>query len=380
MSGMSNIDPKDTHAIVVGVEKYAGGWDLDGPAADACKFVNWLRARGVVAENIRSFISPVDQNRGLLNQTVPRPQDALSHLIYEEFTENLARKSGKLLIVMWGGHGVIKADGTRRLFYADANRANMVNFDLNSALTALRSEYFQSFESQIFIVDSCAEYFELGNAGVSLPHQTLPSSLPASGRDQFVLLASRPGELAENLSAKKTGRFSDAVRQLLEAQGGETWPPDMPRLAADLSRRFTELRDAGEVSQTPSFFWYKDWNDNEWSLGTAPVQGTARAAVARRALSVNDKRRLMQALLPCPSVAGLNSRESVLRQLRRRIYNSIPRNPVPQVDVFNIVDTCLNYAGGMMELVEAVLVFDGDTTAAQDLDKLVRELMPEEFA
>lgn len=379
VSGMRNIDPKDTYAIVVGVEKYAGGWDLDGPATDACKFVDWLLASGVAAENVRPFISPLEQNRDLVNRLAMRPQEAVSHLIYEEFTETLARQSGRLLIVKWGGHGVMKTDGTRRLFYADASRANMINFDLNSALTALRSEYFQSFESQIFIVDACAEYFELGGADVTLPHQTLPASLPALGRDQFVLLASRPGELAENFSAKKTGRFSEAVRQSLAGQESETWPPDMTRLATDLTRRFTELRDAGEGSQTPSFFWYRDWKDNEWSLGRASAQNAAPAVVGRRALSLNDKRRLAQALLLCPSVAGYHSRETVLLQLRRRIYNSISRNPVAQIDVLNTVNTCLNYAGGMMELIEAVLVFDAETTAAQDLEKLARELMPEEF-
>lgn len=379
MSKARKINPKDTYAIVVGIEKYDGGWDLDGPASDACKFVDWLLAKDVLAENIALFLSPLDRNLTLLNRAEPKPKTAFSHLIYQEFTENLARKNGELLIVKWDGHGVIKADGTRRLFYADANRANMVNFDLNSALTALRSEYFQGFKSQIFIVDSCAEYFELGGADVSLPHQTFPASYPAEGRDQFVLLASRPGELAANLTLKKTGRFSEAVRHLLEKQDDATWPPDMQGLTADLLQRFTELRDAGEAYQTPSFFWYRDWNDNQGSLGSAHVQGGAVPAGSRRELMPNDKRLLTQALLLCPSMKNYNSREAVLLQLRSRIYNSIPRSTTAQIDVSNVVNTCLNYVGGMIELVEALRIFDGETTAAQNLDRLVRNLMPEEF-
>lgn len=380
MSESRKIDPKDTHAIVVGIEKYDGGWELDGPATDACKFVDWLRARHVPADNITLFLSPLDQNLGVLNRPQPQPKGAFSHQIYQEITENLARKNGELLIVNWGGHAVIKADGTRRLFYADANQANMVNFDLNSALIALRSEYFQGFKSQIFIVDACAEYFELGGVDVSLPHQTLPAGYPAEGCDQFVLLASRPGELAENLTTRKTGRFSEAVRQLLGKQDNATWPPEMQRLTTDLLQRFTELRDAGEVYQTPSFFWYRDWNDNEGTLGNAHIQGRAVLASSRRGLTAIDKRRLTQALLLCPSMKNFNTREAVLMQLRSRIYNSIPRNATAQIEVFNVVDTCLNYVGGMLELMEAVRVFDGETNAVQNLDNVIQKVMSEELS
>src|SRR5205809_330141 len=57
---------KHTYALVVGIEKYALGDDLDGPAHDARRFADWLVARGVPHENIALLLSPLDRNRTLL--------------------------------------------------------------------------------------------------------------------------------------------------------------------------------------------------------------------------------------------------------------------------------------------------------------------------
>src|SRR5450432_361701 len=55
-------DPATTYAIVVGIEKYAGGkdWNLNGPASDACRMALWLRKNGVPADRIAFHLSPLD--------------------------------------------------------------------------------------------------------------------------------------------------------------------------------------------------------------------------------------------------------------------------------------------------------------------------------
>ena len=57
-------DPARTYAFVVGVERYDTGaaWHLDGPAADASRFVSWLLSRGVPASQILLFLSPLAES------------------------------------------------------------------------------------------------------------------------------------------------------------------------------------------------------------------------------------------------------------------------------------------------------------------------------
>jgi hypothetical protein len=59
------MNPAQSHAVVVGIEKYDIGdaWNLNGPALDAVRFVRWLRTRGVPAENIDLFASPLAENK-----------------------------------------------------------------------------------------------------------------------------------------------------------------------------------------------------------------------------------------------------------------------------------------------------------------------------
>jgi hypothetical protein len=71
MTNYPLISPEETYALIVGIEKYQAGsdWNLNGPANDAINFANWLLARGVTPENIHLFVSPLDENRDLLQKT-----------------------------------------------------------------------------------------------------------------------------------------------------------------------------------------------------------------------------------------------------------------------------------------------------------------------
>ena len=52
------------YALVVGIETYQLGadYDLDGPARDGLRFIDWLQSYDVPSENIRFFVSPLIQN------------------------------------------------------------------------------------------------------------------------------------------------------------------------------------------------------------------------------------------------------------------------------------------------------------------------------
>jgi predicted ATPase/Tfp pilus assembly protein PilF len=269
--------PERTYALVVGIEQYRAGraWELDGPARDARRFVDWLSRRGVPAGNIALFLSPLEANQALLQGPGPAAQPAVEHLVSGAIHDVLRPQPGEVLFLFWSGHGILTPEGSRRLFYADATQTNKRNLDLNSLLATLRSDYFAGFPQQICIVNACANYVE-DRMTVSLPGETFPRGLPETGRAQFVFLAAKAGERAKNVTARQAGLFSDAVLEELEQAGEEHWPPDMARVAQALERRFATWRQEGLARQTPTYFWYRDWDDRESELGSAAMEEEVR--------------------------------------------------------------------------------------------------------
>src|SRR5262245_40453518 len=144
---------QQTFAVLVGVESYAAGgeWNLDGPASDACRFAKWLRERGTPKDRILLFLSPLAENQSLAQKleldVTAKPATRAD--ITDVFTKVLPQKSGDLLCFFWGGHGVIDAEGNRRLFYADADLNDLRHLNLNDLLTAWRTSILSGFPRQI---------------------------------------------------------------------------------------------------------------------------------------------------------------------------------------------------------------------------------------
>lgn len=153
--------PQRTYAFVVGIERYDAGsaWDLDGPARDAARFTSWLFDRGVPAEQILVFLSPLDEQL----PDVPLPpgvtaSPARREQVTEALTRTLPGRGGDLLWLFWAGHGVLTRDDHLRLFFADASTDDKRNLDLNSLLTMLRSDLYPRFPRQAGMVDACQTY------------------------------------------------------------------------------------------------------------------------------------------------------------------------------------------------------------------------------
>jgi len=64
------------------------------------------------------------------------------------------------------------------------------------------------FEQQIFFIDACANYVVNWRLYGTLPKEIFSSGDWLTTREQFVCLAARPGEYAENVRGQQTGRFS----------------------------------------------------------------------------------------------------------------------------------------------------------------------------
>ncbi len=204
------ITPDKTCALIVGVERYQAAWDLNGPAHDAAQFANWLHNRQVPIDNLALFISPLEKNRDLSLPTGLQYKPATEQNIRNFIEDKLRhKKAAELFYLYWGGHGVITTEGERRLFYADADAENLKNLDFNKLLTFLRTDYFPStLRRQICLVDACANYAVGLNNQLPKKDFPMPDNKPAISREQFILMAAKPGELAKNLDTESTGLFT----------------------------------------------------------------------------------------------------------------------------------------------------------------------------
>jgi len=93
-------------------------------------------------------------------------------------------------------------------------------------------------------------------------------------------------------------------------------------------------------------------------------------------VSFQEKARLVEKLLACPTIKNRKSRETVLKQLRDRISDTVQDDPQSLVHVTNIVDACLNYSGGLEELIDIVFYYEKDSHPMQELDEVLQEISP----
>ncbi|MCP4699558.1 MAG: hypothetical protein GY862_22325 [Gammaproteobacteria bacterium] len=81
----------------------------------------------------------------------------------------------------------------------------------------------------------------------------------------------------------------------------------------------------------------------------------------------NQKQRLVDLLLKCPSVLEAEARRTLVAQLPSPIPEAIEPGNNAKVHVLNIVNSCMNHPGGFEHLIKTVGFFDGKTTQFQAL-------------
>ncbi|OKH51443.1 SUMF1/EgtB/PvdO family nonheme iron enzyme [Scytonema sp. HK-05] len=251
--------PERTYALVVGIEKYhETAWNVKGggPVNDALKFAEWLCKRGVPKENIRLCLSPLEESCYLVEQSELEVEAATENNLSDIIENVLSKKKGDLLFIFWVGHGLLTSERERRLFCADATSQNWRNLDLNSLLLLFASNWFQ-IPNHICMVDACANYVsESKGRPTNFRGKEFSSGSPRQDIQQFVLLATREGETAKVNTKSQTGYFSQAVREVLEQEALESWPPNMEVIAEKVKRQFASL----DKKQLPTYFYRRSWD------------------------------------------------------------------------------------------------------------------------
>jgi hypothetical protein len=322
--------PSDTIAVVVGIEEYWAGreWRLDGPALDACRFARWLTARGVPPDKITLLVSPLPENADEVrsqSQDYRLSAEATHAAIRDVFTGYLPSERSGLLILYWGGHGVLEEE-ERRLIYADATKQDKRNLNLSSLLKSMRSSTFAGHSQQLVFVDACLNLVtELGWEG-RMPNEEFTIGRPEPRRDQRVLLAASPGERAVNVDALKTGLFSQVLREELgDLPTG--WPPDAERLRDSIKERFEQLREEGRTQQTPSNLWFRSRSVADTLVFTSGSNAgrAGAAAVGAQLLNYAEYRELKTILYGAPAPRHLLA---LYRQATRDVLEyGLPRRP-----------------------------------------------------
>jgi hypothetical protein len=364
-------DPRRTTVVVVGIDRYeaGAGWDLDGPVADALRFARWFMSRGVPPERITALLSAPPENAHKADDLPYTVLPADRATVHRILLRTVTAAPSDLLWVVWGGHGVVDAEGRRRLLYADATVHDPLNLDFDALLTYYRSA--PGHPRQIWLVDACQSLRDPWRTRRLLPHEDYGAASPLTARDQAVLFAVRPGEAAANLTLSRTGLFSREALAVLTDSAG--WPPDPGAVMDRLRDRFTHLRAAGLPQQTPTYVWSRTWDGDEGqllSLGHADGGGPEQLTD----LTPDRLRILTDALLAVEEFVEPQGREEILGLLRIGVRAAIPRHSRPRLDTISILRVCARRPGALRELAEAVLLCAGGGPEAERVHGLIVEM------
>ncbi|AGM07150.1 caspase family protein [Amycolatopsis keratiniphila] len=330
--------PERTIAIVVGIEEYAAGahWRLDGPVPDACRFTGWLLSCGVPPANITLLTAPLDDNKHWVEEQRAEGVDivdARANTIRNRLITELPGQCSDLLLIHWGGHGVVDDRNERRLIYNDAAANDRRNMNITGLLALLRTSPYRGHPHQRIVIDSCLTFARTVGWQTGLPDERFQHNDPLLAVDQLTLFAASDGERAKNDNVLQTGLFSQTVLDSLSEVPGE-WPPDFTKVRHDVDSKFQELRADRRTRQVPSHIWFRRGSDDETLIFTTEFSSPrADAGALGMALlepgEYNELRKILRVGAP-PDLRGL------YREATRSVELSPPQN---LDDVRSIVDT-----------------------------------------
>ncbi|WP_208900981.1 caspase family protein [Streptomyces incarnatus] len=256
MDGLSVVEPRRVHAVVVGVERYekCPAWSLPGAVGDAVRFARWLRKGGVPAANIHLLLAPGEESRRLLDEVSQTDEIDWCEVssrdgLMDAFTSGLDQRAGDLLYVYWGSHGVLDHGERRLLLCPDASLKDKRCIDTDNLTEHLARADLHGFAQQVLLFDACATFLEHHQDPVGPAVAAFPTA-PRRGVEQFRLCAAAAGQVAENDPARRSGVFSRAVLDWLEAHAADL-RPDLGSLEEHVKTWFGELHRAGGPLQTP---------------------------------------------------------------------------------------------------------------------------------
>jgi len=104
------------------------------------------------------------------------------------------------------------------------------------------------------------------------------------------------------------------------------------------------------------------------------VVGPSTAGRGGAPVAVADLQRLARAVAEVPVMRDADSRRQIVDALRPAIAGNVPYHAVRAVHVFGILRTCLDYPGGLTELVGVIKTFADESVSVARVDDLIAEM------
>jgi hypothetical protein len=252
--------PEHTHALIVGIERYAAGpqWDLNGPLNDALAIRKWLLGSGVPAGQIHLHVSALEANHAEVNHLKIGHQEATDQALRKtiESLKKIPPSQAELLFLFWAGHGLISAEH-QSLLLAHATDLDMACYRVDNLRTSFANDGCPGFAHQIFLFDTCRSFHRRPQAPP--PGVELPSGASIT-KSQFLFFASQEGQAATNLGQEQCGLFTKVLLEQLPSSQDtrNAWPPDMESIVKSVQLVFDENQQ-----QYPVYTNYRDWQGNK---------------------------------------------------------------------------------------------------------------------
>lgn len=207
----------------------------------------------------------------------------------------------------------------------------------------------------IAVSASTYKYTEIANyQAVNDPSSPLDSLSPSDQNRQLVRIC------------EKIKQASDT--QQLDLRFGLTSPG-----LNDSEVQTVYTDDQQRVSTIPQHFSISNIQSTQSQPQESKGRGqTIPIQIRPKRLSQQDKRDLVRSLLACPCIKDSTARESVIRQLPQHLSRTLTRSQRQDIDIQNLVDTCLNYPKGLKSLIDVVRSYDEGTWQMREVDEVLQ--------
>jgi hypothetical protein len=125
----------------------------------------------------------------------------------------------------------------------------------------------------------------------------------------------------------------------------------------------------------PVLYLRTDDTNPEGTLFAFPRVGVDAGRPHPAPMSFEQKMRLVDGLLACPSMSNRDTRDTVVDALPSDIRSSIRRSTVDRVDVVNVVTRCLDFSEGIQQLINIVYRFEGESNPMRQVRNVSSRLL-----
>lgn len=338
-------------AVVVGITRYPGMEDLDGPENDAADFAAWLgdpQGGAVPDAGISLILSsqyPVTESAGDAQPTAEAVVGAFAAI----WQEGLAVRGGKLgrrLFIFMAGHGFAPDLGSAAVLAANATKSRL---GLHVPGPAYADLFRQAgfFDEVLLIMDCCRSNFP--KAPLHRPRLTETTApVPSNYFYGFATTFNRPSRELPGQDGRVNGIFT---RTLLAGLRGAAAQPSTGRITgASLAAYAYNAGKAGAVAaastqsrQDPEFQFPQQpeivWVDGVAAPPAFTVRITLAGASAGRRVQLVDG--TLRAVTPSSSAAELSEWQGLAPGLYLLELDGAPSQSLKLIGAGGTIDVAL---------------------------------------